>query len=147
MKNLILSIATLLVSTSLYSQCYTVDTIINHSPIKEVAGRPVTFGVQPTLEHLISNKYSLCDTGQKIRVEINTIGMPEQLVNIIGMQFLKRTYSINISTTVNNITHYSLGTKTVFVNAMFLTVEEIPHNKKAFSKAVESCLVDLVKQL
>jgi hypothetical protein len=52
-----------------------------------------------------------------------------------------------MSITANNITHYSRNVKTVYVNAMFLTVEDIPHNKKAYSRAVEKCLIDLVKEL
>jgi hypothetical protein len=89
----------------------------------------------------------LCDTGIKVELAINTIALPQRLINIIGIQLLKRDYVVNMSITANNITHYSRNVKTVYVNAMFLTVEEIPHNKKAYSKAVEKCLIDLIKEL
>lgn len=146
MKHIIILIL-LALSSSVSAQCYKVDSVVNHATIKEVAGRPVTFGVQATFEQLVSDKYSLCDSGALVELTINTVGMPEQLVNIVGLQFLKRTYTVNISTKVNNITHYSSASKTVYVNAMFVTVESIPHNKKAFSKAIQSCLVDLAKKL
>ena len=71
----------------------------------------------------------------------------KRIINIVGIQLLKRDYVVNMSITANNITHYSRNVKTVYVNAMFLTVEQIPENKKAYSKAVEKCLIDLVKQL
>lgn len=146
MKKLIILLI-LAFAGSLNAQCYKIDTVRNHTQLRTIAGRPVDFGVVATAEQLIANKYSLCDTGIKVKLAINTIAMPQRLINIAGLQFLKRDYVVNMSITANNITHYSRHTKTVFVNAMFLTVEEIPHNQKAYSKVVEKCLIDLVKEL
>ena len=146
MKKLIIILLTAFVVT-LNAQCYKIDTVRNHTHLRTIAGRPVDFGVVATAEQLIANKYALCDTGIKVELAINTIALPQRLINIIGIQLLKRDYVVNMSITANNITHYSRNVKTVYVNAMFLTVEEIPHNKKAYSKAVEKCLIDLIKEL
>ena len=146
MKKLIILLLTAFAVT-LNAQCYKIDTVRNHTHLRLIAGRPVDFGVVATAEQLIANKYALCDTGIKVELAINTIAIPQRVINIAGIQFLKRDYVVNMSITANNITHYSRNVKTVFVNAMFLTVEEIPHNKKAYSKAVEKCLIDLVKEL
>jgi hypothetical protein len=146
MKKLIIILLTAFAVT-LNAQCYKIDTVRNHTHLRTIAGRPVDFGVVATAEQLIANKYALCDTGIKVELAINTIALPQRLINIIGIQLLKRDYVVNMSITANNITHYSRNVKTVYVNAMFLTVEEIPHNKKAYSKAVEKCLIDLIKEL
>jgi hypothetical protein len=146
MKKLII-ILTAAITASLSGQCYKIDTVRNHTQMKELAGRPVDFGIVTTAEQLIADKYSICDTGIKVDLALNTIGIPERIINIAGIQLLKRDYIVNMSITANNITHYSRHIKTVYVNAMFLTVEQIPHNKKAYSKAVEKCLIDLVKKL
>ncbi len=146
MKKLIITLTTA-ITASLGAQCFTIDTVRNHTHVETIAGRPVDFGVIPTAEQLISNKYSICDNGIKVELALNTIAVPQRLINIVGIQLLKRDYVVNMSITANNITHYSRCVKTVYVNAMFLTVEQIPENKKAYAKAVEKCLIDLVKQL
>jgi hypothetical protein len=146
MKKLII-ILTTAITASLSAQCYKIDTVRNHTHLQTIANRPVDFGIIATAEQLISNKYSLCDSGIKVELALNTIAVPQRLINIMGIQLLKRDYIVNMSITANNITHYSRNVKTVYVNAMFLTVEQIPENKKAYSKAVEKCLIDLVKKL
>lgn len=146
MKKLII-ILTAAITASLSGQCYTIDTVRNHTHLQTIANRPVDFGIVTSAEQLIADKYSICDTGIKVDLALNTIGIPERIINIAGIQLLKRDYIVNMSITANNITHYSRHIKTVYVNAMFLTVEQIPHNKKAYSKAVEKCLIDLVKKL
>lgn len=146
MKKLIILLTTAIAAT-LNAQCYKIDILRNHTQMKELAGRPVDFGIVATAEQLIADKYNICDTGIKVELALNTIGIPERIINIAGIQLLKRDYIVNMSITANNITHYSRHIKTVYVNAMFLTVEQIPHNKKAYSKAVEKCLIELVKKL
>jgi len=146
MKKIIIFLTTAIAAT-LNGQCFKIDTLRNHTHMKEIAGRPVDFGIIATAEQLIANKYSLCDSGIKVDLALNTIALPERLINIAGIQLLKRDYVVNMSITANNITHYSRNVKTVYVNAMFVTVEQIPHNKKAYSRAVEKCLIDLVNEL
>lgn len=141
-----LFILTLIVTmvTSLSAQCYKVDTVINTSSIKYLLDRPVEFGAKATLEELISDKYSLCDSGNIITGEIVSIAMPEQLVNIVGLQFLKRQYIITSTVTINGQTYSGSSTKTMFVNAMFVEVSGIPHNKKVFYKTMQESLKNAV---
>ena len=146
MKKLLILLTTTL-AASLSAQCYKIDIVRNHTHLKTIAGRPVDFGVVPTAEQLISDKYSLCDSGIGVELALNTIGVADRIINIVGIQMLKRDYVVNMSITANNITHYSRNVKTVYVNAMFLTVEQIPDNQKAYSKAVQKCLIDLIKEL
>ena len=117
-----LSILSILVTivTSLSAQCYKVDTVINTSSIKYLLDRPVEFGAKATLEELISDKYSLCDSGDVVSGEIVSIAMPEQLLNIVGLQFL---------------------------SAMFLEVGLIPHNKKVFYKTMQQSLKNAVNYI
>jgi hypothetical protein len=73
--------------------------------------------------------------------------MPEELVNIIGIQLLKRDYIVSVRLSVGDKVYEAQAKKRVFVNAMFLTVEQIPHNKKAYSKALEKSLAVAVAQM
>jgi hypothetical protein len=147
MKKLFILTFIVTMVTSLSAQCYKVDTVINTSSIKYLLDRPVEFGAKATLEELISDKYSLCDSGNIITGEIVSIAMPEQLVNIIGLQFLKRQYVITSTVTINGKTYTGNSTKTMFVNAMFVEVSGIPHNKKVFYKTMQESLKNAVNYM
>lgn len=125
---------------SLQGQCYKVDSVTSIAKVTQIAGRPVTFGATVTLEQLIADRFSLCDSGELITVVVNSVDMPEQLINIIGLQFLQRDYVVTLSIQTKNKAYLVTSKKRIYVNAMFLTVEQIPHNKKAYSKALEKAL-------
>jgi hypothetical protein len=122
---------------SLSAQCYKVDTVTSIASVTEIGGRPIIFGAQTTLEEIASSKYQLCNEGSPISGKIKSIAMPEQLVNIVGLQFLKREYIVSTEINVNGILLQGEASKVVYVNAMFVSVEGIPHNRKAYSKALE----------
>lgn len=144
MKKLFILSVLVTMMTSLSAQCYKVDTVINTSSVKFLLDRPVEFGAKATLEELISDKYSLCDSGDIVSGEIVSIAMPEQLLNIVGLQFLKRQYIITTNIRINGKTYTGTATKTMFVNAMFLEVSAIPHNKKVFYKTMQESLKNAV---
>ena len=123
--------------TSLSAQCYKVDTVTSIATVTEIGGRPIIFGAQTTLEEIASSKYQLCNEGSPISGTIKSIAMPEQLVNIVGLQFLKREYIVSTEINVNGILLQGEASKVIYVNAMFISVEGIPHNRKAYSKALE----------
>jgi len=70
------------------AQCFKIDTLRNHTQRRTIADRPVEFGIIATAENLIAAKYGLCDTGIKVELALNTIAIPQRLVNIAGLQFL-----------------------------------------------------------
>lgn len=123
--------------TSLSAQCYKIDTVTSIASVTEIGGRPIIFGAQTTLEEITSSRYQLCNEGSPISGTIKSIAMPEQLVNIVGLQFLKREYIVNTEINVNGILLQGEASKVIYVNAMFVSVESIPHNRKAYSKALE----------
>lgn len=137
MKKLFILTLIVTMMTSLSAQCYKVDTVTTIASVTEIGGRPIIFGAQTTLEEIASTKYQLCNEGSPITGEIKSIAMPEELLNIVGLQFLKRDYIVITEIKVNGVTVLGEAKKTVYVNAMFVSVEGIPHNRKAYSKALE----------
>ena len=146
MKTILFTLVSLM-ALNLQGQSYKVDSVTSIAHVTEIAGRPVTFGAQTTLEQLLADKFNLSDTGQLVKVQINSVAMPEQLVNIIGLQFLKREYIVSVKLLAGDKAYTAEAKKTIFVNAMFLSVEQIPHNKKAYSKALEKSLAVAVGQM
>ena len=132
---------------SLQGQCYKVDSVTSVAKVSQIASRPVTFGATVTLEQLVADRFSLCDSGELITVVVNSVDMPEQLINIIGLQFLQRDYIVTLSVKVKDRLYVVTSKKRIYVNAMFLTVEQIPHNKKAYSKALEKALKLVVDKI
>jgi hypothetical protein len=146
MKTILFTLVSLL-ALSLQGQCYKVDSVTSIASISEISGRPITFGAQTTTEQLVADQFSLCDTGQLLKVQICSVAMPEQLVNIIGIQLLRRDYIVTVKLSAGDKVYEGQAKKRVFVNAMFLTVDQIPHNKKAYSKALEKSLAVAVGRM
>ena len=131
--------------------CTYVATPINQTKIQTVGDRNITFGVKEEVEEILSNKgIVLCDSGDvKIDVAITKIESPQEIVNIMGIQWLKKDYIVETEIIKEGTSYKGVGIKKTFVFAMFLNVEggEVPLNKKAFSKALQTSLKSASKSL
>ena len=131
--------------------CTYVATPTNQTKIQTVGDRNITFGVKEEVEEILSNKgVVLCDSGDvKIDVTITKIESPQEIVNIMGVQWLKKDYIIETEIIKEGTSYKGIGVKKTFVFAMFLNVEggEVPLNKKAFSKALQTSLKSALKSL
>ncbi len=118
----------------------------NYSKIKEIDGRKVEFGVKETVEELLVEKgYQLNDTlGAACYVYIQSIKSPHQILNIMGTKWLKKSYIVDVKIGMGESLFEGTGKRTTFLFAAFLDVEnnEVPLNRKAFSKALQSALKD-----
>ena len=129
--------------------CTYVATPVNQTKIQTVGDRNITFGVKEEVEEILSNKgIILCDSGDvKIDVAITKIESPQEIINIMGIQWLKKDYIIETEIVKDGKIYKGTGVKKTFVFAMFLNVEggEVPLNKKAFSKALQTSLKSALK--
>ena len=141
MKKLILFFSILLISlTTNAQQSINVDTIYNTSKIQQIDGRDVTFGVKETVEENIS---------KHIVVEITKIESPQQMINIVGMQWLKKNYEVEVLVTIEGDRYTGKAVRKTFLFAALLNVEggEVPLNRKSFSKALQKSLEDAFNNL
>ena len=124
--------------------CTYVTTPINQTTTQTVGDRDVTFGVKEEVEEILTNKgIVVCDSGDvKVDVNITKIESPQEIVNIMGIQWLKKDYVVETEIIKDGKTYKGIGIKKTFVFAMFLNVEggEVPLNKKAFSTALQASL-------
>ena len=131
--------------------CTYVTTPINQTTTQIVGDRDVTFGVKEEVEEILTNKgIVICDSGDvAVGVHITKIESPQEIVNIMGIQWLKKDYVIETEIIKDGKTYKGIGIKKTFVFAMFLNVEggEVPLNKKAFSKALQSSLINASESL
>ena len=123
----------------------------NGSSIKKMETRDVTFGVKETVEEILSNQgYTpVNDTmeGMDVWVSIDSIYSPQQILNIVGMKWLRKDYVVETSICIGSGCFNGKGERSTFIFAAFLDVEnnEIPLNRKAFSKALEASLRETAK--
>jgi hypothetical protein len=131
--------------------CTYVTTPINQTTTQIVGDRDVTFGVKEEVEEILTNKgIVVCDSGDVVvDVHITKIESPQEIVNIMGIQWLKKDYVVETEIIKDGKTYKGTGIKKTFVFAMFLNVEggEVPLNKKAFSKALQSSLINASESL
>ena len=141
---MILPILTTIIMSLSGPGCTYVTTPINQTTTQTVGDRNVTFGVKEEVEEILTNKgIVVCDSGDvKVEVNITKIESPQEIVNIMGIQWLKKDYVVETEIIKDGKTYKGIGIKKTFVFAMFLNVEggEVPLNKKAFSKALQASL-------
>jgi hypothetical protein len=125
--------------------------VTNVQHIQTIGGRDVTFGVKETVEELLIEKgYTPDDSlGMSVQVSIDSIYSPQQLLNIIGIQWLRKDYIVETTVCIGSGCFKGKGERRTFIFAMFLNVEngEVPLNKKAFSKSLQEALKNTTKQL
>jgi hypothetical protein len=125
--------------------------VTNAQHIQTIGGRDVTFGVKENVEELLIEKgYTTVDSGVAfdVQVSIDSIYSPQQLLNIVGLQWLRKDYIVETTICVGSGCFKGKGERRTFIFAMFLNVEngEVPLNKKAFSKALQEALIKTTKQ-
>jgi hypothetical protein len=117
----------------------------------KIESRSVNFGVKETVEELLSNQgYTPVDDtaiGIDVWVSVDTFYSPQQILNIFGIKWLRKDYVVETSICMGSGCFSGKGERKTYVFAMFLDVEnnEVPLNRKAFSKALEASLRKNVK--
>ena len=83
MRKLIITIGIILSGINLNAQdCYTVTKVENKTDNPDLSSKRFTFGVKQITEELVSQKYSLCEDGAPITVDIVSIEAPSIGINI-----------------------------------------------------------------
>jgi len=126
--------------------------VSNSTQIQKIDGRDPLFGVKETVEELLIEKgYTPQDSGKgfDVQVSIDSIYSPQELLNIMGIQWLKKEYIVETTVCIGSGCFKGVGERKTFVFAMLLNVEnnEVPLNRKAFSKALQEALKNTTKQL
>jgi hypothetical protein len=118
---------------------------------QKIEDRNVTFGVKETVEEILSNQgYTpVADTadGMDVWVGIDSIYSPQQIINIFGLKWLRKDYVVETSICIGSGCFKGKGIRRTYIFAAFLDVEnnEVPLNRKSFSKALEASLRETAK--
>jgi hypothetical protein len=125
-----------------------IDTVINLTPVQTIEDRDVCFGVKETVEELLYDK-NINPLASYITVEIVKIESPQQKLNIVGLQWLRKDYIVEVRIMIDGKEYNGDAKRKTLLFAAALDVEnnEVPLNRKAFSKALQRSLEDALKTL
>lgn len=123
-----------------------VEPVFNNTKIEKIDGRDITFGVKEEVEEILSNEgYFITDsTGFAVQVSISKLESPQQILNIAGLKWLRKDYIVETEICIGSGCFTGSSMRRTFIFAALLDVEnnQVPLNRKAFSKALQSSLKD-----
>ena len=150
MKKLIITIGIILSGINLNAQdCYTVTKVENKTDNPDLSSKRFTFGVKQITEELVSQKYSLCEDGAPITVDIVSIEAPSIGINIGPFMIKKKITIVKTKMIIDSVVYEGEGDAKLSVKAGFaeLRDENLPFEKSVFASAVKKSLEDAITKL
>jgi len=123
-----------------------INSVSNSTKIEKIDGRDLTFGVKEEVEEILNNQgYFITDsTGFAVQVSVTKLESPQQILNIVGLKWLRKDYIVETEICMGSGCFTGSSMRRTFIFASLLDVEnnEVPLNRKSFSKALQSSLKD-----
>ena len=123
-----------------------IGNVSNSTKIEKIDGRDLTFGVKEEVEEILNNQgYFITDsTGFAVQVSITKLESPQQILNIVGLKWLRKDYVVETEICMGSGCFTGSSMRRTFIFSALLDVQnnEVPLNRKAFSKALQSSLKD-----
>ena len=123
-----------------------IGNVSNSTKIEKIDGRDLTFGVKEEVEEILNNQgYFITDsTGSAVQVSVTKLESPQQILNIVGLKWLRKDYIVETEICMGSGCFTGSSMRRTFIFAALLDVEnnEVPLNRKSFSKALQSSLKD-----
>lgn len=123
-----------------------IGNVSNSTKIEKIDGRDLTFGVKEEVEEILNNQgYFITDsTGFAVQVSITKLESPQQILNIVGLKWLRKDYIVETEICMGSGCFTGSSMRRTFIFAALLDVQNngVPLNRKSFSKALQSSLKD-----
>jgi len=123
-----------------------IGNVSNSTKIEKIDGRDLTFGVKEEVEEILNNQgYFITDsTGSAVQVSVTKLESPQQILNIVGLKWLRKDYIVETEICMGSGCFTGSSMRRTFIFAALLDVQnnEVPLNRKSFSKALQSSLKD-----
>ena len=123
-----------------------IGNVSNSTKIEKIDGRDLTFGVKEEVEEILNNQgYFITDsTGFAVQISITKLESPQQILNVVGLKWLRKDYIVETEICMGSGCFTGSSMRRTFIFAALLDVQnnEVPLNRKSFSKALQSSLKD-----
>ena len=140
MKKLLLL---LLFPIFMYSQeCYTVSKVISSAQIEELNQNRISFGIKQMTEEIMSEKYTICEDGIPVIVDVISIEAPSKGLSLGPFAKKKKETIVKIKILLGDKELQGEGIAEISTQSMFLDLndENLPFNKTSFASAVKKAL-------
>ena len=145
MKKTIILLGIILFSISAKAQnCYTVKQVTNKTENPDLSSKRFVFGIKQISEELLSQKFTICNDGSPIDVNILSIEAPTIGFNIGPFMIKKKITIVKTEMILNGVSYLGEGESKLSVKATFaeLKDENLPFEKSVFASAVKKSLQD-----
>ncbi len=140
----------LIIPTISFGQtCLTVDSVYSTAKFKDLGKRDIRFGVKQMTEDMLSEKYCISESGEKIEVEIFFFGLPKTTVRVVGIEKTNQITQVGVRLYYKGNKYEAYGESDTEIRTIMLEVVEgsIPFQKmtvsSALKKAIEQCVLQL----
>ena len=150
MKTLILSLIFMSLLVPAFSQnCVKVDTVYTTAKIKELKNRKITFGIRQIAEEELSNKYQICQDGERIGIEVAYVGTPKKSFTFGGVGSAVQTTEVLVKLHMAGLEYEGKGSEETSAQMMFIQLndDQIPFDKTTLSTALKKAIADAVKKM
>ena len=147
MKNLLLILSLFLMSFQ--NPCYRVTEVKSSADAPEMKKERIIFGIKQITEEVLSEKFSLCNDGSPITVEILSIEAPQTGVSVGPFTAIKKETIIKVRITKEGVDYVGEGKakSTVKSTLIELKDEALPFEKTTFASAIKKSIVDAVSKM
>ena len=149
MKNLLLILTAITLISFTTADCYRVDKVFASVDAPEMNSNRVIFGVRQITEEVLSEKYSICQDGSPVTVEIFSIEAPTTGISIGPFTATKKETIVKIKITKDGKEYVGEGTAKTTVKSTFIELKDsnLPFEKTTFASAVKKSIVNAIEQM
>ena len=147
MKTLLLILPIFLMS--FMPPCYKVTEVKSSVDAPEMKKERVIFGIKQITEEALSEKFTLCNDGSPILIDIISIEAPTVGVSVGPFMSKKKETIVKVKIIKDGIDYIGEGITKISVQATFVDLndENLPFNKTSFAGAIKKSIEDAVKKL
>jgi hypothetical protein len=149
MKNLLLILSLFILTSFTAGDCYKVEKVFATADAPEMNSNRVIFGIKQITEEVLSEKFSICQDGSPIIVEIVSIEAPTTGIAIGPFTATKKETIVKIKITKDGKDYIGEGTAKTTVKSTFIELKDsnLPFEKTTFASAVKKSIVDAVNKM
>jgi len=121
-----------------------VKDVKNNGEIEGINPKRFTLGVKQITEEVLSEKFTICNDGSPVVVNIISIEAPTVGINIGPFMIRKKITIVKTEIIMNDKVYVGEGSAKLSVKATFaeLKDENLPFEKSVFASAVKKSLID-----
>lgn len=145
MKKILIILGLILSSITVQAQtCYKVTSVENKTENPDLSSKRFVFGVKQITEEVLSEKFTICNDGSPVVVNIVSIEAPTVGINIGPFMIRKKITIVKTEIIMNDKVYVGEGSAKLSVKATFaeLKDENLPFEKSVFASAVKKSLID-----